>query len=68
MPAGVSWGQYISFSLAALISMLAGSQVIHLHYRPLIDLHKFINKELDNLPDNVKEQIKSELKEEGVLK
>ena len=35
MPAGVSMAQYCKFTLAAMISMFAGSQTIHLIYRPL---------------------------------
>lgn len=68
MPAGVTWGQYLSFSVAAMISMLAGSQIVHQHYKPLQDLNEYINKELKNLPDNVQERIRKELQEEGVLK
>ncbi|XP_047510141.1 uncharacterized protein LOC125053018 [Pieris napi] len=68
MPAGVTWGQYISFTVAAMLSMLAGSQIVHNHYKPLVDLHIYINKELENLPINVQEKIRSELTEEGVLK
>ncbi|XP_026758031.2 protein brawnin [Galleria mellonella] len=68
MPAGVTWGQYISFSVAAMTSMLAGSQVVHLYYRPLQDLNKYIDKELKNFPDHLQHKIREELKEEGVLK
>ncbi|XP_047527880.1 protein brawnin [Vanessa atalanta] len=68
MPAGVTWGQYISFSMAALVSMLAGSQMVHMRYHPLDDLQKYINKELENFPENIQQKIKQELKEEGVLK
>ncbi|XP_059054298.1 ubiquinol-cytochrome-c reductase complex assembly factor 6 [Achroia grisella] len=68
MPAGVTWGQYISFSVAAMVSMLMGSQVVHLYYKPLQDLNKYIDKELKNFPDNIQIKIKEELKEEGVLK
>lgn len=68
MPAGVSWGQYIAFSSAAMVSMLAGSQIVHQYYKPLRDLNDFINKELKNLPDNVQVKIRQELKDEGVLK
>ncbi|KAM3963560.1 ubiquinol-cytochrome c reductase complex assembly factor 6 sloth 2 [Aphomia sociella] len=68
MPAGVTWGQYISFSVAAMISMLAGSQFVHLYYRPLQDLNRYIDKELNNFPENVQAKIREELKEEGVLK
>lgn len=67
MPAGVTWGQYITFSISALLTMLAGSQVVHLHYRPLVDLNKYINKELVDYPENVQQKIRQELREEGVL-
>lgn len=68
MPAGVSWGQYLTFSVSAMLSMLAGSQIVHQHYRPLQDLNDYINRELKNLPDHVQVKIRNELKEEGVLK
>ncbi|XP_034840073.1 ubiquinol-cytochrome c reductase complex assembly factor 6 [Maniola hyperantus] len=68
MPAGVTWGQYITFSTTALLTMLAGSQVVHLYYKPLVDLNKYINKELESYPENVQQKIRQELKEEGVLK
>lgn len=68
MPAGVTWGQYLSFSAAAMISMLAGSQIVHQHYKPLQNLNEYITRELQNLPDNVQQKIRNELQEEGVLK
>lgn len=67
MPAGVTWGQYLTFSSAAMLSMLAGSQVVHQYYKPLQDLNKYINKELQSLPEHVQVKIKQELQEEGVL-
>ncbi|XP_048525570.1 protein brawnin [Dendroctonus ponderosae] len=42
MPAGVSWGKYLKFTTCAILSMLAGSQVVHIYYRPLDDLDKYI--------------------------
>lgn len=68
MPAGVTWGQYISFSIAAMLSMLAGSQLVHQHYKPLVDLNKYINKEIEHLPENLQVKIKNELKSDGILK
>ncbi|XP_023950532.1 protein brawnin [Bicyclus anynana] len=68
MPAGVTWGQYVCFSIASLLTMLAGSQVVHQHYKPLVDLNKYINKELEGYPENVQQKIRQELKEEGLLK
>ncbi|XP_050300602.1 protein brawnin [Anthonomus grandis grandis] len=44
MPAGVSWGQYLKFSTCALLSMFAGSQLVHIYYRPLDDINKYVEK------------------------
>lgn len=45
MPAGVSWGQYIRFSTAAFLSMMLGSQVVHMYYQPLKDLDEYLKME-----------------------
>lgn len=45
MPAGVSWGKYITFTTCALLSMFAGSEVVHRYYRPLRDLNAYVEKE-----------------------
>ncbi|XP_016938809.1 ubiquinol-cytochrome c reductase complex assembly factor 6 [Drosophila suzukii] len=45
MPAGVSWGQYMKFLGCALAAMMAGSQAVHLYYRPLEDLPAYIERE-----------------------
>nr|CAI5830794.1 unnamed protein product [Callosobruchus analis] len=45
MPAGVSWGTYVKFFTAAMLSMMAGSQVVHMYYRPLDDLEEYVKKE-----------------------
>lgn len=68
MPAGVTWGQYISFSAAAMLSMLAGSQIVHQYYQPLKNLNEYLNNELKNFPENVQAKIRKELKDEGILK
>lgn len=47
MPAGVTWGQYIKFSVAAFLAMTAGSQVVHIYYNPLKDLKVYVDKELE---------------------
>jgi len=44
MPAGVSWKTYLSFSLAAGLSMLLGAQTVHRVYTPLADLEDFTKK------------------------
>ena len=35
MPAGVSWGTYLRFATVAMLTMMAGSQTVHMIYRPL---------------------------------
>ncbi|XP_028141473.1 protein brawnin [Diabrotica virgifera virgifera] len=49
MPAGVSWGRYGMFTLAALLSMMAGSQAVHIYYKPLSDMNKYIEEEKSKL-------------------
>ena len=44
MPAGVSMGRYLTFTTAAILSMFAGSQAVHLVYRPLDDLPELVDK------------------------
>ena len=34
MPAGVSWSRYLTFFAASLATGLAGSQTVHLYYKP----------------------------------
>lgn len=46
MPAGVSWGQYMKFLSAAMLSMMAGSQLVHIYYKPLDDLNAYIEQEM----------------------
>lgn len=46
MPAGVSWGNYLSFTAFAMISMLAGAQLVHQYYKPLEDLNVYIEEEM----------------------
>lgn len=46
MPAGVSWGEYLKFMSCALLSMMAGSQLVHMYYKPLQDLDSYINHEM----------------------
>jgi len=49
MPAGVSWGQYLRFTAAALLSMMAGSQTVHLIYRPLEGLDNLVKEKEDEI-------------------
>lgn len=45
MPAGVDWPTYLKFVAAAMCAMLAGSQVVHVIYKPLQDLDKYVAAE-----------------------
>lgn len=58
MPAGVSWGQYTKFFISAMLSMMAGSQLVHIYYKPLEDIDVYIEKELKTTkqPQNSQEK------------
>lgn len=49
MPAGVSWPTYLKFTTAALASMFAGAQLVHVYYKPLNDLDRYIEEEMKKL-------------------
>lgn len=49
MPAGVPWVVYIPFAAAALVSMFAGAQVVHVHYKPLSDLEELVKIEREQI-------------------
>ncbi len=44
MPAGVPLERYAKFTAAALLTMLAGAQLVHLTYRPLDELPELIEQ------------------------
>lgn len=54
MPAGVTWSVYLKGVTAALLSMFAGAQAVHVIYRPLDDFQEQVEK------------LKAELRAEGV--
>jgi len=59
MPAGVSTFTYVRFATAALLSMAAGSQAVHLYYRPLEDIEEAIRETQEKvLPPEIVEIIK----------
>jgi len=47
MPAGVTWGRYLRFSAAAMLSMFAGAQVVHIYYRPMDDFDNYVKEALE---------------------
>jgi len=38
MPAGISWGKYVRFAVAAFGSMFAGSTCVHWYYKPKLEI------------------------------
>ncbi|XP_052068517.1 protein brawnin-like [Mytilus californianus] len=49
MPAGVSWSTYLKGVAVMLVSMAAGSQTVHLMYKPLEDLDELVKKEKEKI-------------------
>ncbi|VDI64942.1 Hypothetical predicted protein [Mytilus galloprovincialis] len=49
MPAGVSWNTYLKGVAVMLVSMAAGSQTVHLMYKPLEDLDELVKKEKEKI-------------------
>lgn len=56
MPAGVSWTKYLTFSIAAFLTMLAGAQSVHLYYKPLDDLDNYLQKEVEKFKKKKEEK------------
>ncbi|XP_055598053.1 ubiquinol-cytochrome-c reductase complex assembly factor 6 [Uranotaenia lowii] len=48
MPAGVSTKEYVKFMAAAMLSMFAGSQVVHAYYKPLRDIRTYVDREIQS--------------------
>jgi Domain of unknown function (DUF4516) len=61
LPPGVTLGQYLKFTSAAFFSMFLGSHTVHTYYKPLKDLDKYIEVELEKLPEDLKQKVKVEL-------
>jgi len=53
MPAGVTWGAYLKFTAAAMVSMFAGAQTIHVFYQPLSDMEVLVNEEIHRLQEEL---------------
>jgi len=49
MPAGVSWPKYLKFLTAGLLTMMAGSQTIHIIYNPLEGMDVLVQQEIEKL-------------------
>lgn len=54
MPAGVSWNAYVKFLCASLVTMFAGSQTVHIIYRPLENLDQLIEEEKQKILNDSK--------------
>ena len=49
MPAGVNLPTYLKFFVASTLSMMAGSQTIHIIYHPLDNLDVLVQQEIERL-------------------
>lgn len=46
MPAGLSYGAYFKIVALSIVSMAAGSQVVHQYYQPLTDFEDYVEREI----------------------
>jgi hypothetical protein len=53
MPAGVPWPKYLKFFAAAMVTMMAGAQTVHIYYKPLEDLNTLVEKEIERRRQDV---------------
>lgn len=56
MPAGVSWSTYLKFLSAAFLTMMAGSQTVHMVYHPLEGMDALVEKEIQRLKANMEKE------------
>lgn len=49
MPAGVNWPTYLKFFTAAMLTMMAGSQSVHIIYQPLQGMDDLVQQEITRL-------------------
>lgn len=61
MPAGVTNGVYIKCLLVGIVSMVAGSSLVHSYYQPLSDLEDYVQREIESRK-NESSQINDSLK------
>ncbi|XP_046818036.1 uncharacterized protein LOC124423833 [Vespa crabro] len=43
---------YIKFGIVSMLTMLAGAQTVHVIYKPLIDVDKLVEEELEKWKAN----------------
>lgn len=49
MPAGVDLPKYLKFFVASMLSMMAGSQAVHVVYQPLEGMDILVQQEIERL-------------------
>lgn len=49
MPYGTTWPRVLTFFTSAMLSMLAGAQLVHVYYRPLDDLEEYVLEEMQTI-------------------
>ncbi|WAR25529.1 BWNIN-like protein [Mya arenaria] len=55
MPAGVTWGRYLTTLSISLLTMLSGAQCVHLYYRPLEDFDELIEARKKELREQMRQ-------------
>lgn len=48
MPAGIPIAVYTKCILVGIVSMMAGSSVVHNYYQPLNDLEDYVEREIES--------------------
>lgn len=46
-------GKFVGFMIISVMSMMAGSQLVHEYYQPLSDLEDYVQREIDRRKANV---------------
>lgn len=43
----MGFGKYVGVTIIGLLSMAAGSQLVHKHYQPLSDIEDYVQREIE---------------------
>lgn len=63
LPPGVTLGQYLRYTAVAFFTMFLGAQTVHQYSKPLLDMDKYIEKELRTLPESEQKKIVNQIVE-----
>lgn len=60
MPAGVPWSRYLKFLSASFLCGVAGSQTVHLIYKPLRDFPELVEAEKKRILEEEQQILKQQ--------